>query len=491
MATSTLTPLDFTGQPEVTAALQKLTTYIDSKNGTWRVSDITDEATAPGERPHQYVDLVMEGGGMLGIALVGYVYALEQAGIRFLQLGGTSAGAINAMLMAAAGPRHETSTEWLIQELANQNFYEFVDGDQDARDFTADLLKPTKVERGVWGWLKGFVSKADLISDGLQIVDNLRDDQGLHRGQVFRDWLAKLLDGRGIQTIAQLTALRQQVPAGGLCRLDENGRSQPYESAVLQRVAIVAADITTQTKVIFPEMASLYWKNWAQVHPAELVRASMSVPLFFQPYRLGPLPGFGEPPTQAQQYLDAWNALGYTGPIPETAAFMDGGIMSNFPIDLFHDNTQVPASPTFGVKLGVDRAALRPTGTLPQVLGAMFDAARTQSDFDFIKRNSDYRHLVHCLNVDGFNWLDFNMPREEKLKLFAVGVRGAVEFLTKFDWAGYKKLRKEKVHVVHQAQMLDAQKDTPHPEPHAAELEWPGGIRPSYMRTEAPVVAHQ
>lgn len=41
---------------------------------------------------NQYVDLVMEGGGMLGIALVGYTYVLEQAGIRFLGVGGTSAG---------------------------------------------------------------------------------------------------------------------------------------------------------------------------------------------------------------------------------------------------------------------------------------------------------------------------------------------------------------------------------------------------------------
>ena len=46
---------------------------------------------------HQYVDLVMQGGGMLGIALVGYTYVLEQVGLRFLGLGGSSAGAINAL----------------------------------------------------------------------------------------------------------------------------------------------------------------------------------------------------------------------------------------------------------------------------------------------------------------------------------------------------------------------------------------------------------
>ena len=39
------------------------------------------------------MNLVQKGGGVLGVALVGYVYILEQAGIRFLKMAGTSAGA--------------------------------------------------------------------------------------------------------------------------------------------------------------------------------------------------------------------------------------------------------------------------------------------------------------------------------------------------------------------------------------------------------------
>ena len=58
----------------------------DIKKRKKQFSDIIDD------NGHQYVDLVMEGGGVLGIALVGYTYVLEQVGIRFLQVGGTSAG---------------------------------------------------------------------------------------------------------------------------------------------------------------------------------------------------------------------------------------------------------------------------------------------------------------------------------------------------------------------------------------------------------------
>ena len=458
-----LAPEQFTQHPDVRRALAELRSYVDGQRerGGWRVSDVGGGADfeVDGRRyPLQYVDLVMEGGGMLGIALVGYVYALEQVGIRFLNLGGTSAGSINALLMAVAGPRDVASTDWIIAQLANQNFYEFVDGDADARDFTADLLRPEEDRRGVWGWVKKAVSKADLIKDGLQIVDNLRDDFGLHPGQSFKDWITRLLADRQVHTIAELTALRSRVPAGGLCRThdaENEPLDEPYTATDLGRVAIVAADITTQTKVVFPEMAHLYWADWTRVHPAELVRASMSVPLFFQPYKCAPLPGYGLSEAEARPYRDAWSALGYTGPIPAAAMFMDGGIMSNFPIDLFHDNTRVPAAPTFGIKLGVDRGEPKATNSLPAVLGAMFDAARTQYDFDFIHRNSDYRHLVHCLNVNRFNWLDFNMPAQQKLDLFATGVRGAAEFLKTFDWQAYKELRKAKAQVVKHSIAMD------------------------------------
>lgn len=58
-------------------------------------SDIVDS------KGNQYVDFVQQGGGVLGIGLIGYTYILEQAGIRFYSLAGSSAGALNALLMAS------------------------------------------------------------------------------------------------------------------------------------------------------------------------------------------------------------------------------------------------------------------------------------------------------------------------------------------------------------------------------------------------------
>src|SRR5687768_16054181 len=81
-------------------------------------SDIVDD-------DYQYVDLVMEGGGVLGIALVGYTYILEKAGIRFLGVGGTSAGSINALMIAALGTPAEEKTHKLVKILANMPMERF------------------------------------------------------------------------------------------------------------------------------------------------------------------------------------------------------------------------------------------------------------------------------------------------------------------------------------------------------------------------------
>ena len=51
------------------------------------------------EERREYADIVQEGGGVHGIALAGYTYILEKMGISFLNSAGTSAGAINTMLL--------------------------------------------------------------------------------------------------------------------------------------------------------------------------------------------------------------------------------------------------------------------------------------------------------------------------------------------------------------------------------------------------------
>lgn len=61
---------EFTSNPIVRTGVENAKTACAGKE----ISDIIDDDGL------QYVDFVMEGGGVLGIALTGYTYVLEQAG---------------------------------------------------------------------------------------------------------------------------------------------------------------------------------------------------------------------------------------------------------------------------------------------------------------------------------------------------------------------------------------------------------------------------
>ncbi|MBK9284058.1 MAG: patatin-like phospholipase family protein [Sphingobacteriaceae bacterium] len=376
-------------------------------------SDVTDGT-------HQYVDLVMEGGGVLGVALAGYVYVLEQMNIRFLQLGGTSAGAINTMLMAAAGPIHEAKTEWILSQICNKDFNDFVDGDRDARGFINALLTDA-------GTVK-------LSIKGLQVIDNFHNDLGLNPGNNFHMWMKLLLHLKGIKTLKDLTELRKKSPNGGLYnRYDKN---IVYGAEIFERVVIVAADVSTESKIIFPEMANLFWSEPENVCPADFVRATMSIPFFFFPFRVKNIP-------QGAKAWENWKInTGYVGNTPSEVTFVDGGIMSNFPIDIFHQHTKVPHAPTLGVKLGEDRTQVKKTDKFFPYLGAIFDSARHIHDYNFLLKNPDFQKLICMVNIDGHNWLDFGIKDEAKVDLFVRGAKAASEFLRTFDWTKYKQIRK-------------------------------------------------
>jgi hypothetical protein len=102
------------------------------------VSDVTDPTGA-----FQYVDLVQEGGGMLGIALLGYTYVLERLGIRFLNVAGTSAGAINTMMLSAIQSESvaDIKSPVVLHYLSQKNLFQFVDGHPIARWLIRNIVK--------------------------------------------------------------------------------------------------------------------------------------------------------------------------------------------------------------------------------------------------------------------------------------------------------------------------------------------------------------
>lgn len=401
------------------------------------ISDLIDD------KGLQYVDLVMEGGGVLGVALLGYISVLERLGIRFRGIGGTSAGSITALLLAASGPANQAKSDILMKALFSKDFSDFIDGDSDAKDFINTALnKPKEYEIQVLNKAAKEVRKWQLRLKAAQVVDNIQDDRGLNPGLAFQEWVGALLASFKVDTLDKLnTHLNQPIP--NLQVRPQQGKAPEKVRSTTEgmRLVLVAADVTTETTAEFPEMAPLYWNNPGTINPALFVRASMSVPYFFHPFKVDNIPNIG--PNLLDQW-EQWSRFRWQGleSIPKSITFVDGGIMSNFPINLFHQPKAIPQSPTFGVKLGLDNVVHETDGPV-KLFWAIFNSARNALDNNFIKNNADYEKLVKCIPINEkiYNWLDFNMGDDQKKELFLIGAQAAKDFLLGFDWTAYKALR--------------------------------------------------
>ncbi len=382
-----------------------------------RFSDIEDKDG------NQYVDLVQEGGGVLGIALVGYTYVLENAGIRFFSLAGTSAGAINTMMVAALGKIEEVKSEKILEIISNKSFFDFVDGSTASKK----VIRKALSDEGGIGWT--------LVWYGIRIFKILKDKLGLNPGNDFKDWITGELAKVGIKTLEDLQKLRSELPEG----FHFVGDGSEVKD-VIPRLAVITSDITTHTKVVFPDMAGLYWKDAEKVSPADLVRASMSIPFFFEPFQVQGLPNAGN--SQDQNWIDQ---ASYVGEVPRSVKFVDGGMLSNFPINVFHRaDGGVPRMPTFGARLSTYRQTYSKTDKLTGFSGAMVSTMRQIHELDFLLKNPDYRLLICRIKADEkFNWLNFFMKDEEQVALFNLGAQKAIEFLEGFEWEKYKELREK------------------------------------------------
>ena len=118
--------------------------------------------------------LFKKGGGVLGVALVGYTYVLEMMGVRFCKQAGTSAGAINTALMTVIGAKQDIKSPGVLQAICDLDFFSLVDGHPVAKwiikKFITDegFIKKTKLLITRLLATVGILVAADIILVGLQ-----------------------------------------------------------------------------------------------------------------------------------------------------------------------------------------------------------------------------------------------------------------------------------------------------------------------------------
>jgi NTE family protein len=319
------------------------------------------------EQKLQKADGVFEGGGVTGIALVGAVSAIENAGYEFVNLAGTSSGAIVATLLAA----HYTAAE--VKDIINSfNFQSF----EDAR----------------------WIGKIPLIG---QLI-SLLTWKGFYKGDVFYALMRDLLAAKGIHTFGDLRRPQHELDA-----FDESER-QKYT----YRVRVVATDINRKTMLVLPQDIVDYGLQPDELEVAKAVRMSMSIPFFFEPVKLS------------------------------NSDIVDGGVVSNFPVELF-DSVTTPKRPTFGFKL-VMSDQMNPSQLVQQPiqgplaeLVALFQTAMRAHDAYYLTRDKFVRTVaINNLNIGS---TDFQLTPQQKEALYQSGIQAATDFLAYWDFEKYKR----------------------------------------------------
>lgn len=170
------------------------------------------------------VNLVFEGGGILGVAFIGTYQSIDEHGFKVERCGGTSAGAIFASLVIAGYKPKE-----MLNIMKNTDF--------------SKLLKKTPY------------SRIPFLGKGMSLLFK----KGIYDYKPIEKWVEEMLAKKGIKTFNDVTA---------------NGQS---------RLKVIAADITSRNLLILPEDAGVLGIEPSDLKIAKAVAMSVAIPLIFTP----------------------------------------------------------------------------------------------------------------------------------------------------------------------------------------------------------------
>lgn len=332
--------------------------------------DISGTSTLPTSRR---ADLVLEGGGIKGLALAGAVLGLAEAGYHFPRIAGTSAGAIVGAVVAALQRSGEPVTR--LGEIARTlDYRRFRD-----RGFPGSLLGPL-----------GF------LGDGLSVVLG----GGAYQGEYLVDWLAGVLGDLGVVTFADL---RTADPA------DDGAMHHRYG------LVVMASDLSRRRLAQLPWDYGEYGLDPDEQRVVDAVRASASIPYFFEPVELRGTRG--------------------------TSTLVDGGLLSNYPIGTFDRLDEVPPRwPTIGVRLDAlgiaGEVRPRPVRGPVRTGVALVETAIEACQAEHVLNPCNVSRSVY-VDTAGISAVDFGLGEGEQEQLLRAGEDAAGAFLADWDFPAW------------------------------------------------------
>jgi len=229
---------------------------------------------------------------------------------------------------------------------------------------------------------------------------------GIYKGDYAHDWVASELKNLGVTTFGDLAISDAFLP-----------EEQRY------KLVVTVADVTTGQLVRLPwDYRRVYGLDPDEQSVADAVRASMSIPFFFRPVTLTSTTGL-------------------------TSTLVDGGLLSNFPIDsLDRTDGRKPRWPSFGVTVlpnlpeGNDRVipALAPIRVLgpPHLLESVITTVLVGRDQAYLNQPWVSARTIRVDSTD-IGFLDFDISDNEVEALYAKGYAATEKFLSTWDWPDY------------------------------------------------------
>jgi NTE family protein len=318
------------------------------------------------------MDLVLEGGGVKGIGLVGAVLALDGAGYQVRRVAGTSAGAIVAAITAALVAKKQPLAK-LHEVLTTINYPDF------------------KKNRGLRGKLGGVGSAEELMLH-----------MGLYDGDYLIEWLGKVLSDIGVNHFSDLA-------------LDDPGADANLTADQRYSLVVHTADITRKRVVRLPWDYRAYGFDPSNQRVVDAVRASMAIPFFFEPVSFRAPAGI----------------LGGQNCPAGDVIWVDGGMLDNYPLDVFDRTDGAPSRwPTVGIKLSA-RGTLVMTSDVDNTIAEAFACLQTLLDnADRFYVDQARQPATIFVDSTGISATDFGLTATQQQTLFNNGQSAAQAWIT-------------------------------------------------------------
>jgi NTE family protein len=324
-------------------------------------------------------DLALEGGGVKGIGLVGAVVALSEAGYSFRRVAGASAGAVAACLIAAM-----TAADHPLSSLHHS-----------MRDMDFSKFMPE-------GKLHALMDSHDAVRAHATTFSH---KGGLYSGEYLDEFLRPRLEALGVRSFADLR----------LTQRDDPDMSLPLGQHY--RLVVHVSDITRGRLVRLPGDYPLYGHDPDTADVVQAVRASMSIPFFFEPVTVDARAATISVPTPSGGTVTQRFEAG-------TVTWVDGGLLRNFPIDAFDRIDGQPSRwPTIGIKLSSFKTEFPQTSACESALAVGLHCVRTiLNEWDSYLVDEYTAGRTIFVDNGGLTSTDFDLTRTQQDSLFLNGV---------------------------------------------------------------------